>query len=403
MNKRCLVITLAIIFFIISPYISFSFVPSIKKIPAGLSKIIFYEGELGILNQKTACLDYKKVEIVRNISSLGYNGNALLIREAIDVFDKNSKEKINELCMVKIYGIDPYTARNIEGFGDVDRAGQWIFPVGIEKKDYVVWNSDLDEPFKKGYITKEEAQALGRYAGEEIRGGIRTYRFWGGQENVFFGYLPALPEAKIFYSGELTAWVEPNTGTIVDLQKHVRQYATFPNLRKLPLNLNMSVFLEGKIIALNSSSALYEEKNISACNHVENLKVFEDYYIIKNEVYVEDENGSRLEEFCSYSEDAVNPYTLELNEFLCGKRGLLTFPIGVEKKNYEIWDADIKNVSVVKFVGEERIGELKVYKYESEVKNYYIGNKSIEGLSDRCLNLFYNGKTTYFVEPQQVL
>ncbi|MBC7128156.1 MAG: DUF3068 domain-containing protein [Thermoplasmatales archaeon] len=399
MNLKHSVFALAIVFFIISPTLSFYFVPSMKKIPSNLNEIIFYEGELRMLNPKTATLDYKKVEILRKISSMGYEGNVLLIREDIEVFDKVTNERIDELCMVKLYGINPYNAENIEGFGDIDRAGQWIFPVGVQKKDYLVWNSDLDDPFKKGYISKEEAQSWGRYAGEEKRGRIRTYKFSGGQENVFFGYLPMLPEVKIFYSGDLTAWVEPNTGTIVDLQKHIWEYAQFPNLRKLPSNLNISVFLDGKIVILNTSNALYEEKNISVCNHIENLRNFEHYYIIKNEVIATDENGERIEDLCSYSEDAVNPYTMELIEFLCGKKGLLTFPVGVEKKDYEIWNSDINDVSTVKFMGEEEIGGLKVYRYESDVKNYFIGNESIEGLSDRYIKLYYDGKTTYFVEP----
>ncbi|MEM2935393.1 MAG: porin PorA family protein [Candidatus Thermoplasmatota archaeon] len=399
MDLKHSIFALAIVFFIISPTLSFYFVPSMKKIPSNLNEIIFYEGELRMLNPKTATLDYKKVEILRNIRSMGYEGNVLLIREDIEVFDKVTNEKIDELCMVKLYGINPYTAKNIEGFGDIDRAGQWIFPVGVEKKDYLVWNSDLDDAFKKGYITKEEAQAWGRYIGEEKRGGVKTYKFSGGQENVFFGYLPELPEVKIFYSGDLTAWVEPNTGTIVDLQKHIWEYAQFPNLRKLPSNLNISVFLDGKIVILNTSNALYEEKNISVCNHIENLRNFEDYYIIKNEVIATDENGKMLEELCSCSEDAVNPYTMELIEFLCGKKGLLTFPIGIEKKDYEIWNSDINDVSTVKFVDEEEIGGLKIYRYENDIENYFIGNESIEGLSDRYIKLYYNGKTNYFVEP----
>ncbi len=399
MNGKHLIIVIAIIFFLISPSLSFYFVPSMKKIPSNLNEIIFYEGELGMLNPKTASLDYKNIDIKRSIKSMGYEGKVLMVREDIEIIDKNSKERIDELCMVNLYGIDPYTAKNIEGFGNIDRSGQWIFPVGVEKKDYSVWNTDLDNPFKNGYISKEEAQALGQYLGREERGGIKTYKFSGGQENVFFGYLPDLPEVKVFYNGDLTAWVEPNTGTIVDLQKHVWQYADFPNLRKLPSNLNMSVFLDGKVLILNTSNALYEEKNISLCNHIETLKNFENYYIIKNEVIATDENGKRLEDLCSYSEDAVNPYTMEFIEFLCGKRGLLTFPIGVEKKDYEIWNPEINEFANVKFVREEEIGGLKVYKYESEAKNFFIGNESIEGLSDRYIKLYYNGKTNYWVEP----
>ncbi len=399
MNKRSLVLAGAIVFFIISPSLSFYVVPSMKRIPADLNKIIYYDGVLGMLNTTTVELDYRDIEITRHIRAIKEEGDVLLIREDIDARDKITGKKIDELCMVKVYGIDPYTVKNIEGYGDVDRIGQWIFPIGVKKKSYLVWNSDLDDAYKQGYITKDEAATIGYFRGEEMRKGVKTYKFEGWQEHVFTGSLPFLPEAKMFYNGELTAWVEVNTGTIVDLQKHVEQYAEFPNLHKLPSDLNMNVFLKGNVTMLNTSNAQYERYNVTVCNHVEVTDVKETYYMVKNEVKAEDENGNEIKELYSCYEDAINPYTMKFIPMLSDKKGLFTFPIGVEKRDYEIWDPNINNVSVAHFIGEDNIGGIEVYKYETNINNYYIGEESIEGLSDRSISLYYSGNTTYWIEP----
>ncbi len=397
MEKKDLLVIVAVIFFIISSSLAFYVVPSMKRLPSNLNEIIYYNGKLGILNPEKVEMEYRDIEIIRKIKALREEGNVLIVREDIKVKDKKTDEEIEELCMTKIYGINPYTSENVEGYGDLDRIGQWIFPVGVKKKNYLVWNSDLDDACKKGYIEKEEATAWGVYIGEENRAGIKTYKFYGWQDNIFTGYLPLLPEAKLYYSGEITAWVEPNTGTIVDLQKHVWQYADFPDLHKLPSNLNISVYLIGNIKILNTSNAEYEIHNITLCNHIEVLNVSSNYYTVKNEIIAIDENGNKIDELCSSSIDSVNPKTMEF--ILSNKKGLLSFPVGVENKDYLLWNPDIKNVSLAKFKEEKEILGLKVYVYETKLKDYFIGNESIEGISDRNIKLYYTGNTTFFVEP----
>ena len=399
MKKRDLLVIVAIIFFIISPSLAFYVTPSMKRLPSDLNEIIYYDGKLSMLNEKTLEMEQKNIKIIRYIKALDEKNGVLIVREDVEVRDKRTNKELQEFRMTKVYGIDPYTTENIAGYGDLDRMGQWLFPIGIKKKNYLVWNTDLDDACKAGYIEPEEAVAIANYLGEEERGGIKTYKYYGSQENIFTGYLPTLPEAKMYYSGEIFAWVEPNTGTIIDLQKHVSQYAAFPDLHKMPSNLNMSVYLVGNVTMLNTTNAQYENFNVTLCNHVEVENVTSEYYLIKNEVIAEDENGNKIEELCSSSIDAINPYTMEYIEMLSNKKGAMTFPIGVEKKNYLLWNPDINNVSLAKYEGEGEIVGLKVYKYVTEVNDYYMGEENIEGISDRSISLYYDGKTTYFVEP----
>ncbi|HEC76854.1 MAG TPA: DUF3068 domain-containing protein [Thermoplasmatales archaeon] len=399
MKKKYLLGAIAIALFILSPSIAFYYVPSMKRLPADLNETIYYEGRLGMLNQKTLEFEYRDIEIVRYIKALREEKNVLIVREDIEARDKYTGEEIEELKMTKIYGVNPYTAKNVEGYGDLNRIGGWIFPVGIEKKDYLIWNSDLDDACKNGYISTDEGAAIGHYIGEEKVADVKTYKFYGWQENVFTGYFSELPEAKTYYNGEILAWVEPHTGTIVDLQKHVSQYIVFPDLHKLPSNLNMSVYLKGKAKMLNTENGRYNSFNLTVCNHVEVENTTSNYYLVKNDVTAVDEKGNRIEELCSSSLDAVNPYTMEYLEMLSDKEGLMSFPVGVEKKDYFLWNSDINAPSYAKYCGEGNIAGLKVYKYETNLKDYYIGYQSIEGFSDRVAELYYSGNTTYFVEP----
>jgi len=400
MNKWDILAVLAVVFFLISPSLAFYVVPSMKRLPADLDEHIYYNGKLGMFNDTTLRLDYIDIEIVRHVKALREEGNVLIVREDIEVKNKQTGESIPELTMTKIYGIDPHTTENIEGYGDVDRLGYWMFPVGLDKdKEYLIWNTDLDDAFKEGYISGDEALAKATLLGEEERGGIKTYKYYGEQNDIFTGYLPILPEAKMYYSGYLFAWVEPKTGTIVDLQKHVDQYAAFPDLHKIPSNLNMSVYLSGNAKILNTTNGEQDVFNLTVCNHIEVESAYPDYYVIKNDMLALDENGRRVEELCSSSEDAVNPYTMEYIEMLSDKRGLMTFPVGVEKHDYMLWDSDIGDVSIARYDGEYSIGGLKTYRYVVNTENKYIGNMEIEGLSDRHAELYYSGNTTYYVEP----
>lgn len=399
MKKRDLLLIIAVIFLMLSPFMALYLVPSMKRLPKDLDKVIYYNGRLGMLSLDSLQLEYKDIEIVRHIKVIKDEGDVLIVREDIQAFDANTGEPVPEIKMVKIYGINPYTAENIEGYGDLDRMAHWIFPVGVEKKDYPIWNTDLDDACRKGYIKPEQAVAIGHYLGEEYRGGIKTYKFYGSQNDIFVGYLPDLPEAKLYYGGYIYAWVDPVTGTIVDLYKHLWQYAKFPDLHKLPSNLNKSVYLTGKLVILNQTNGKYENYNLTVCNKIRVIETNEKYYTIENKVIAKDENGREIKELEANSTDAVNPYTMEYIEKLSNKKGLMTFPIGVEKRDYLLWNGDINNVSVAEYKGEYDLAGLKTYVYVINVSDYYIGKQFIEGLSDRWIDLYFTGNTTFYVEP----
>ncbi|OYT62389.1 hypothetical protein B6U81_00925 [Thermoplasmatales archaeon ex4484_30] len=189
-GKRNAIAIVGLVFFIIAPSFSFVLTPSMKKLPDDLHQTIYYDGKLGMLNTTSLQMDYKEIEIKREINAIGKEGNVLLIREDISAVDKRTGDEIHDLHMTKIYGIDPYNSENVPGYGDVSRIAQWIFPVGVKKKNYPVWNTDLDDAYSAGYVTADDAVSIAYYQGEEMRGGIKTYKYVGGQDEIYIGHGP---------------------------------------------------------------------------------------------------------------------------------------------------------------------------------------------------------------------
>jgi len=406
-GKRNILLVLGLAFFIIAPYFSFVLTPSMRKIPDNMHEVVYYDGKLGMLNTTTLKMDYTNIEIKREVSAMHKEGDVLLIMENVSVKDKRTGEYLPDFNMTTIYGIDPYTSKNVPGYGDTNRIGQWIFPIGVEKKDYLIWNSDMDEPYREGYVDVNDATGTAYYMGEKKIDGVKTYEYTGHQDEIYIGPGPegTPPEAKMYYTGDQTAWADVNTGLIVDYDKHVIQYLEFPDLHKLPSDLDMTAELAGNVSVFNMSKVgeddWYDRYNAVISNHVwvENPAT-DSLYMVGNEVVAKDRDGRMLpEELQGYSIDGVNPYTMEYDSMFSDKKGLLTFPIGVEKRDYELWDSQIGNISTAHFVGEENIAGLDTYKYVVSTENYPIGALDIDGMSDRHAELFYTGNTTYWVEP----
>jgi len=217
-KKRHALIIIGLAFFIVAPSFAFVLTPSMKKIPDNLDKVVYYEGTLGAFDTETLSMDYIEISIRRNVTAL-----------------------------------EKYTSENVLGYGDTERIGQYVFPVGVEKKDYLIWNSDMDEPYTLGYVELEDATAIGYYMGTEKRGGITVYKFDGSQEEIYIGSGPegTPPESRLYYAGHQTAWADPKTGSIIDYDKRVIQYLEFPDLHQLPSDLDTTARLAGSVDMFN--------------------------------------------------------------------------------------------------------------------------------------------------------
>jgi len=404
-KKRHALIIIGLAFFIVAPSFAFVLTPSMKKIPDNLDKVVYYEGTLGAFDTETLSMDYIEISIRRNVTALEKQGDVLILQEDIIISDKRTGALVQQ--MTATYGIDPYTSENVLGYGDTERIGQYVFPVGVEKKDYLIWNSDMDEPYTLGYVELEDATAIGYYMGTEKRGGITVYKFDGSQEEIYIGSGPegTPPESRLYYAGHQTAWADPKTGSIIDYDKRVIQYLEFPDLHQLPSDLDTTARLAGSVDMFNMDKVgtedYYDHYDASVSQHiwVENTSD-NGVYMVGSETIARDAHGNLLpEDLQSSSMDGVNPVTMTYNPLFSDKQGLMTFPVGIESRDYQLWNGDIGNVSTAHYCGQETLVGMLTYKYVVTVDNYPAGIQHIPGMNDRHVDLYYNGTTTYWVEP----
>ncbi|MFO8133110.1 MAG: porin PorA family protein [Thermoplasmatota archaeon] len=406
-GKRHILVVVGLVFFIVAPSFSFVLTPSMKRVPDDLHKTVVYEGDFGLFNTSTMQMDYIDVEIHRELTAMEERDGVLLIREDISIFNTRAGEPIPGLADTNIWAIDPYTSKNVRGYGDTERVGQYIFPIGVEKKQYVVWNSDMDDVYRQGYVDVEDATGTAHYRGEETVEGVTCYRFSGSQEEICIG--PGVegtpPGTRMFYEGEQSAWVHPETGVIVDYDKHIRQYLQFPDLNRLPGDLNTTARLSGTISMFNLSNAAsddpYDRWDARVEQHVWVDETSSDeMYMVGSETTARDAAGNLLpSDFQAYSVDGVDPDTMRYDPHFSDKSGRLTFPIGIGPRDYELWNSDIGAASTARYMGRDNLGGLPVYRYLVSVEDHPRGIMEIPGMSDRHIDLSYTGDTVYYVEP----
>ncbi|MGC9307744.1 MAG: porin PorA family protein, partial [Thermoplasmatota archaeon] len=213
------------------------------------------------------------------------------------------------------------------------------------------------------------------------------------------------PGTEMFYEGEQSAWVHPETGTIIDYDKHIRQYLVFPDLNRMPSDLDTTARLSGTIAMFNLSNAAsedpYDRWNAQVEQHVwVDEASSDDMYMVCSETIARDTSGHLLpSDFQAYSIDGVDPDTMQYDPHFSNKSGGLTFPIGIEPRDYELWNSDIGTVSTAQYMGQDTLAGLPVYRYVVSVREYPRGIMEIPGMSDRHIDLTYTGDTVYYVEP----
>jgi hypothetical protein len=124
-----------------------------------------------------------------------------------------------------IYGVDRRTRANLSGYGNVQRAGQFLFPPHVQPKNYQLW-----DPFYTGArsATFVEATTLE---------GMHVYVFDCQARDIDdtpgYSFLADVPERYHAYSaGGGKMWVEPISGIVVDFEDSGKSYFGHPGTGK---------------------------------------------------------------------------------------------------------------------------------------------------------------------------
>ncbi len=207
-------------------------VPDLRYLPMGFRKNLSFSGELEVANETALeemsgisarglqqLLDHQYLDHY-NLSILGAAVNTdtraeekiALIDFATELIDADTGEPLPDEYQQEpaVYGIDRFTNEHVEGYGDRDREGHFIFPLGrLEKRSYGFWDNYL------------QSSIAVEYEGEEQRDGMRLFRY---RSRVNSAPIDAAtlqlpmdlpPGYQLLYSGTNTYWADPSSAVII--------------------------------------------------------------------------------------------------------------------------------------------------------------------------------------------
>ncbi len=116
-----------------------------------------------------------------------------------------------------LYGVDRRSRKNVAGYGDQAREGQFLFPQHLQQATYHYWDSM--------FIGLREAT----YEHNEILDGLDVFVFRlgasGMDETAGYSHLPDVPERYTAQTdGRGRLWIEPLSGTVVDYEEQGASY-----------------------------------------------------------------------------------------------------------------------------------------------------------------------------------
>jgi hypothetical protein len=225
----------------------------------------------------------------------------------------------------------------------------------------------------------------------------------------------------------------------------------YPKLAKVPLDQNSTSVLEGdvsRVLAVTSNGAeLRDNTHLKAVAKVQanferpEMKAGTDVAVWLLAVQVTDkdgtvvsatkrqvcfdrrtavgsevENESQPDTKCDYKSTFVTEADKEKTvkagdvppekQVLGPQPGLqFKFPFGTEKKEYQVYQDSVRKAVPAKFVGEDKVSGIDVYKFEQDVPDTQIGRQTVPGSlidqPDQSVEVlqYYKGTVSMWVEP----
>jgi len=354
---------------LIAPIFMFAVVPGMKLAPADLETDTEYDGLIQMFNMDTFSMDTHNITALDTYTASGVDGDNLNIQFTETVTNKVTGTAVGEL------EADDYTFsidRKTFAYTDADHEGQWVFPLNVEAVDYEFWNGDLGEAGTCEYIETIEHE------------GVSTYKFRMVEQDLVLDLADVFDSdslvllqsmgAVMTYDVEYIFWVDPDTGTIIDLEKHQDRFLTFPNLRFIPDDLQTVSVNEGNITLLDTATMSMPVINVTLTAAVTaNGTLQSGAVLLINEVLkvMDTDNDVELPEYGHNITYAVNRATGEyvnVTEANFYEPGRWTFPVGITSGTDYLWAEDGAGTEYdAEYVGQEVRGGIPTYMYEATV------------------------------------
>jgi DUF3068 family protein len=218
------------------------------------------------------------------------------------------------------------------------------------------------------------------------------------------------------------------------------RFWAYPQLAKAPLDTKSTSVAEGtgitalviKTVDGTPSPEVEDDLNVRSTTYVTGdltqpeVKADGDIAAYVEAIKTVDEStgitiNATVRELCfdRFSGEAVAPCEGQYVEVEKGKRETPTkrgvvqqpglsfkFPFGVDQQDYRFYDLQVRKAVKAKYVGEDTIQGLDVYKFVMDVPNTRVGEEEVPGsLVDEPdepsvdADLYYKGKRTLWVEP----
>jgi hypothetical protein len=163
------------------------------------------EGTLWILGQGE-----RNIRTVREVTAIETyyedNDKVIVIKDNTTIYDVENGESIPEGSGITYHGIYADSAEEAPNYGDMEREGLYTFPVGVKKTTYRMWNPEIKAASPVEFVREEDHE------------GIHTFLYQTEESRTVYDPTPGI-EQQVQYTTLTKYWVEPNSGSIIDMQK----------------------------------------------------------------------------------------------------------------------------------------------------------------------------------------
>ncbi len=236
--------------------------PAMSKAPTDLDETVVLEGTYQVADSQTGQLKSRPVTVERVSKAVDTgSNNAVIVEETITTTNSATGEDITALfgsTEPNMLAVDRSTLAmmpDAEG-ADMARQGQWSPPMGLsEGSTFQMWNPAA-------------GQALtAQWTGTDTLGGVDVAIFQISEENLALGpeeiTLPTGGSMMLdkFVSTEITLWVEPATGVVVNSESDLTVAFEVPGMGMMPSFISDLSYTDGTV-------AYYADKASTAASQL---------------------------------------------------------------------------------------------------------------------------------------
>lgn len=139
--------------------------PIMAKMPADYENEYMFEGSVQVLNPETMSMIEIPTSVERLLTATGIEGDdVLLMKQDITFSPGEVLAGIGlDLDSSEVYGLDRTTRKNVSGYGDMDRSGQFTFPADVQQETYSFWSSSARTALPATFVSEETFQGITVY------------------------------------------------------------------------------------------------------------------------------------------------------------------------------------------------------------------------------------------------